>query len=240
MKFLVTAGSTHEAIDEVRAWGNIFTGNTGYAIAKALARHGAVDLVTSNAVHLAEAAAQAGGAAGVRGVGFTSHADLKQVLTGLVPGSDYRAIFMTAAVADYRPQRMYEVVERQEGPGPGAERWVVRDVQAGKVSGSYRQIAILGERTEKIVDLFRSAWGHRGLLFKFKLEVGLTVAQLLAVGRTSRQASGADFLIANTLDMVAGAHAGAWLIGADGEEWVARAELAERLAELAVHTKPGA
>ena len=239
MKFLVTAGSTREAIDEVRAWGNIFTGNTGYAIAKALARHGAVDLVSSNAVHLAEVASQPDGAAPIRGVGFTSHADLKQVLTGLVPGGGYQAVFMTAAVADYRPQRVYEVIERQAGPGPGAERWLVRDVQAGKVPGSYRQVAILGERTEKIVDLFRSAWGHRGLLFKFKLEVGLTVAQLLTVGRASRQASGADFLIANTLDMVAGPHAGAWLIGAGIEEWVPRAALAERLTELAVRTKPG-
>ena len=42
-------------IDRVRDWGNIFTGNSGYEIAKALAEAGGdVDLLTSNRSHLAE------------------------------------------------------------------------------------------------------------------------------------------------------------------------------------------
>src|SRR5436190_14632165 len=53
MRFLVTAGNTRENIDRVRDWGNIFTGNTGYAIAGALAKLGDVDLLTSNRAHLA-------------------------------------------------------------------------------------------------------------------------------------------------------------------------------------------
>ena len=42
---------------------------------------------------------------------------------------------MTAAVADYRPAGVYEIVERRPvagGPGDG-ETWLVRDVQAAKV-----------------------------------------------------------------------------------------------------------
>ena len=54
MRCLVTAGNTREKIDRVRDWGNIFTGRTGLAIARALTTIGAVDLLTSNQQHLDE------------------------------------------------------------------------------------------------------------------------------------------------------------------------------------------
>ena len=38
MRVLITAGNTRERIDDVRDWGNIFSGNTGFGIAKALAQ----------------------------------------------------------------------------------------------------------------------------------------------------------------------------------------------------------
>ena len=91
----------------------------------------------------------------------------------------------------------------------------------------------MGRPTEKIVDLFRGEWGHRGLLFKFKLEVGISREALLQVGESSRLASGADYLVANTLEMVSGPQAGALLIGSGGHEWVPRDELASRLAKIA-------
>ena len=46
----------------------------------------------------------------------------------------YDGVFMTAAVADYKPQRMYEVVEApRRSVNPGSETWRVRNAQAGKV-----------------------------------------------------------------------------------------------------------
>ncbi len=75
-RFLVTAGNTREMIDRVRDWGNIFTGNTGYSIAKALSQIGKVDLLTSNVAHLSEIAHHDR----IRGVPFYSHADLKAAL----------------------------------------------------------------------------------------------------------------------------------------------------------------
>src|SRR5688500_7881360 len=122
-------------------------------------------------------------------------------------------------------------MSRAPAPG-GTERWVVRDVQAGKVKSSHAAIAVLGERTEKLVDLFRTEWGHRGLLVKFKLEVGIGRQELLRVGEASRTASGADYLVANTLDMVEGPQAGAFLLSAAGHEWVPRAALAKRMVKL--------
>jgi phosphopantothenoylcysteine synthetase/decarboxylase len=230
-RFLVTAGNTRERIDRVRDWGNIFTGNTGLRIAHALSEIGEVDLLTSNRTHLAELAEDPR----ITASPFTTHAELRGALAALLARQNYDAIFMTAAVADYRPVRTYEVVERQVS-NDGTERWSVRDAQAGKVKSSHQAIAVLGERTEKLVDLFRTEWRHRGLLVKFKLEVGIGKDELIRIGQASRTASGADYLVANTLDMVDGDHAGAFLLSDAGHEWVPRDELPARLARLTRET----
>jgi len=229
-RFLVTAGNTREMIDRVRDWGNVFTGNTGYGIARALAAVGEVDLLTSNTAHIGESA-HLRLAHAISASAFRSHAELRGALAALMARGEYDAIFMSAAVADYRPAATFAVVTRTSDPvEPSVEHWTVRNAQAGKVKSNYDQIAVLGERTEKLVDLFRTEWAHRGLLFKFKLEVGIAKDELLRIGRASRMASGADYLIANTLEMVEGDGAGAYLISESGEEFVPRAGLATRLA----------
>jgi phosphopantothenoylcysteine synthetase/decarboxylase len=233
MRFLVTAGNTRERIDQVRDWGNIFTGNTGYDIARGLAEVGEVDLLSSNAAHRAQVKAGLGTRYPVVPHEFTCHAELRAALERLVRGHAYDAIFMTAAVSDYRPVRTFAVLGRETDENdPAIERWIVRDVQAGKVKSTHRAIAVLGEPTEKLVDLFRGAWGYRGMLVKFKLEVGMSDEELLAVGQASRVASGADYLVANTLEMVNGPRPGAYLLREGGQEWVARESLAERMVAL--------
>jgi len=230
LRFLVTAGNTREPIDSVRDWGNIFTGNTGFEIARALTTAGEVDLLTSNRSHVAEAPA-----ASIRATHFTTHEALKDALSALMGRVPYDAVFMTAAVADYKPQRVYEVVERRpDGETPGVETWRVRDAQAAKVKSTFAEITVLGRRTEKLVDLFRTVWGHRGLLVKFKLEVGIGQGELLRIGDASRRASGADYLVANTLEMVTGPGAGAFLLSDEGHEWVPRARIPRRMVELAI------
>jgi hypothetical protein len=67
---------------------------------------------------------------------------------------------------------------------------------------------------------------------KFKLEVGIDIPELLKIGRASRIASGADYLIANTLDMVEGKDAGAYLISGSGERFVPRDQLPDVCREL--------
>jgi len=158
----------------------------------------------------------------------------------------YDAVFMIAAVSDYAPAGAYAVTSREPTGVTGEERWIVREVQARKVKSTHDTIAILGTRTEKLVDLFRTAWGHRGMLVKFKLEVGLSDEQLIEVGQASRRASGAEYLVANTLDMVgntldwvgntldrvAGARAGGYLLSDQGAEWVPREQLPGRLCDV--------
>src|SRR4051812_13902850 len=134
-RFLVTAGNTQERIDQVRAWSNIFTGNTGLGIAKAIAEVGSVDLLTSNQNHLAElTTGKQTTTYPIRAERFTTHANLRELLNAKMSQQPYDAIFMTAAVADYRPVRVFAVVSREPVAGSaGREQWVVQDVQAGKV-----------------------------------------------------------------------------------------------------------
>lgn len=228
-RFLVTAGNTQEKIDTVRQWSNVFTGNTGYGIAKALMELGEVELLTSNRQHLTEIGSA--GDSRLKGTFFGSHADLREILAKRMGQATYDAVIMSAAVSDYRPARVFAVISRQSAPD-GAEQWIVHDVQAGKVKSNHPAIAVLGEQTEKLVDLFRKEWNYRGILVKFKLEVGITRPELIRIGQASRASSGAEYLVANTLDMVEGPDAGAYLLSDAGEEWVPRGTLPARLARL--------
>jgi len=231
MRFLVTAGNTRERIDRVRDWGNLFTGNTGFAIAKALAELGEVDLLTSNQNHLEELKRLHAAPHAIVGRHFTSHADLRAGITERMSREKYDAVFMTAAVADYAPVGAFHVIDRTV-LNDGRQQWIVEDVSAGKVKSSYPQVAFLGAQTEKLVDLFRGEFGYAGLLVKFKLEVDVTIEQLLEIAGKSRIASGADYIVANTLEMVQGDRPGAYLIGLAGHEWITRDQLPAKVAGL--------
>ena len=55
-------------------------------------------------------------------------------------------------------------------------------------------------RAPKLVDRIRGDWGFRGVLVKFKLEVGMSDEELLEVAERSRRQSDADLMVANTLE----------------------------------------
>jgi hypothetical protein len=104
------------------------------------------------------------------------------MLAGLMSSVKYDAVFMTAAVADYRPSGVWEIVERIGAENAAEQTWKVRRLSGEKISSAHWEIAVVGEHTAKIVDLFRTEWGYGGLLVKFKLEVGLRKDELIAVG----------------------------------------------------------
>ena len=111
--------------------------------------------------------------------------------------------------------------ERHAGPPTLTEH------KAGKIKSSEPELWFRMVRAPKLVDRLRTPWGFTGLLVKFKLEVGLTEAELLAAAEKSRAQSAADLMVANTLD---DAKYTAYLGPVDGRyERVARRELAERL-----------
>lgn len=232
--FLVTAGNTIERIDEVRAWSNIFTGRTGLDIALALLSLGNVTLLTSNLQHAKEYDGYSGDV-GMLGIEtFRSHADLLDLLIERVPGQPIDGIFMSAAVSDYKPVGVFSVLKREKDPSGenGTERWVVEEVRAAKFPSNFRQVTILGEPTEKIVDLFRTQMNYRGLLVKFKLQAGISEDELLAIAAHSRTTSDADYIVANTLEMVQGPAPAAWILGENSKQRTPRPELADTLCRI--------
>jgi phosphopantothenoylcysteine synthetase/decarboxylase len=235
LHLLVTAGPTREKIDEVREWGNIFTGKTGLDLAMAFLDLGSVTLLTSNEAHARDFDGFSGKAGMLGTEVFRSHGDLlallrERVLSGAGTGG-VDVVAMTAAVADYQPEGVFRIVSKREG-GSGRELWEVENVTAGKVKSTHEEIAVRGRRTLKLIDQFRGAWHYDGLLIKFKLEVGLSDEELIRVAGASRLASGADLMVANTLAMARGAgeSGGAFLIDDAGTARVERSGLAGAIA----------
>ena len=95
VKVLVTAGPTYERIDAVRFIGNYSSGKMGFALAEALARHGAeVELVTGPT-------ALKSNHHNIHRTDVESACEMYDAATSLFPHC--QAAILSAAVADYRP-----------------------------------------------------------------------------------------------------------------------------------------
>lgn len=181
MNILVTAGNTQAPIDRVRCITNVFSGRTGASIAAEAARGHAVTLCTSHPD------TAAGLDLTVRP--YRTFADLDGLMTELIPGGRFDAVIHAAAVGDYHVVGTFAKL--------GTE---LHDVSAGKVKSDHPELWLKLVRAPKLVDRIRGDWGFGGVLVKFKLEVGVTDEELLAVAERSRVQSGADLMSANTLD----------------------------------------
>ena len=224
---LITAGNTRENIDSVRWWSNIFTGQTGLDIAYAISSVADVCLLTSNLEHVRELTV--GTEHKIEVYYFQSHADLISLIPRRLSDGSFDAVFMTAAVSDYIPDGAYTVLSRKEANDRGQEVWIVENAQQEKISSAHQTLAIVGKPTAKVIDQFRTVWNYRGLLFKFKLEVGVDEAELIAVAQASRDHSQADVIVANTLEMVHGPEPSALIIDQNTVIKVPRHQLAQAL-----------
>jgi phosphopantothenoylcysteine synthetase/decarboxylase len=238
MNILVTTGNTLTLIDKIRCITNIFTGKTGASVALcAHARGHNVTLVTSHpeAVHeLCEGKSEPGPERWMQRR-YRTFEDLRAQLADLVPTARLDAIIHCASVGDYLSAGVYAPAEGThfdahecQWLAPGLVPTMI-DRLAKKISSDERELWVRLVRAPKLVDLMRTEWDYRGLLVKFKLEVGLTDEQLLDVAENSRAHSRADLMVANTLE---GAHTYAFLGPLEpGYERVPRAELPSRLLE---------
>jgi phosphopantothenoylcysteine decarboxylase/phosphopantothenate--cysteine ligase len=117
LRVLVTAGPTREAIDPVRYVTNRSSGRMGYAIAEALARRGARVTLVSGPTSL-------GPPYGVTRVDVETAAQFAQETLRRLPGSD--ALWMAAAVADFRPERPARA-KLSKRAGPPRIQWVATE-----------------------------------------------------------------------------------------------------------------
>lgn len=220
MHLLVTAGNTHTPIDRVRVITNIFTGRTGANIAAAaFARGHHITLLTSHP----DTADRFRSEPNFRVLPYRTFGDLHRLMAELIPAGGFDAVIHSAAVSDYHCGGVYAA----DGPFDGRTLPALADVSAGKVKSSFPEVWVRLTPAPKLVDKVRSQWGFRGVLVKFKLEVGVSEAELLAIAERSRVHSHADLMSANTLD-----EAGEWaLVGGPEYTKVPRAELAGHIVD---------
>jgi hypothetical protein len=231
MNLLVTAGNTLVPIDSVRCITNIFTGRTGAAIARCAWERGhSVTLLTSHP----EAVENPPHSERWAMLRYRTFEDLQNLMSEWVTRSDLHAIIQCAAVSDYLAGGIYAPAEGTRFH-PEDGRWqseqtagpALVDRAAGKVKSDEPELWLRLVRAPKLIDLVRRDWGFRGLLVKFKLEVGVGDEELLTVAERSRTHSAADLIVANTLE---GAGAWAFLGPLHGQyQRVPRQALAESL-----------
>jgi phosphopantothenate-cysteine ligase/phosphopantothenoylcysteine decarboxylase/phosphopantothenate--cysteine ligase len=148
---------------------------------------------------------------------YRTYDDLDRLMGELIPSGGFDAVIHAAAVSDYAVAGVYA------DPAPGA---ALVDA-AGKIKSRHDELWLRLVPTAKLVDKVRGEWGFRGVLAKFKLEVGVTEAELLAVAERSRVQSSADAMVANAMET---RHQWAYL-GVRGGPYqrLTRAELAPQL-----------
>jgi phosphopantothenoylcysteine synthetase/decarboxylase len=230
MKILVTAGNTLVPIDRVRCITNIFTGRTGAGIARCAWERGhAVTLLTSHPEVVETPVSELWAM-----LRYRTFEDLRDLMAESIQGGGLDVVIHCAAVSDYLAGGIYSPatdthfrIETGRWENDSATGPALIDRAAGKVKSDESELWLRMVRAPKLIDCIRGDWGFRGLLVKFKLEVGVGDEQLLAIAERSRTHSGADLMVANTLE---GANEWAFLGPLDGAyRRVERRELAERL-----------
>jgi phosphopantothenate-cysteine ligase/phosphopantothenoylcysteine decarboxylase/phosphopantothenate--cysteine ligase len=226
MNLLVTAGNTQTPIDKVRCITNVFTGRTGAQIALEAHRRGhTITLVTSHP----EVIEHPKDRWSVRP--YRTFHDLERAMAELVPGNRFAGLIHAAAVSDYHLAGTYAPVAGAHFD-PMTAHWTngkLADVSAGKVKSHHPELWLRLTPTPKLADLVRTTWAFRGKFVKFKLEVGITDAELRDVALKSRAQSDADLIVANTLEAK---DAVAWIGDRNGGwERVERVKLAATLIE---------
>jgi phosphopantothenoylcysteine synthetase/decarboxylase len=209
MSVLVTAGNTQVPIDRVRCLTNVFTGRTGAAVALEAYRRGRrVTLLTSHPETVADLQGQVNLEEERWRVGtYRTFDDLQRLMEHEVRTGDYDVVIHSAAVSDYLAGGVFVPADGTRFDAqrttwraePGHEA-ALSDRAAGKIKSDEPELWLRLVRAPKLVDSVRREWGFRGTLVKFKLEVGAGEEQLLAIAEKSRLGSGADLMVANTLE----------------------------------------
>lgn len=214
MKTLVTAGSTQVPIDQVRAISNIFKGQTGWNIAEYFCMEGPrpwkpldVTLLTSNAFR--------DNAPWITKK-YRTFDDLATSLEKEVVNNNYDVIIHSAAISDYQVSRVLD------------ENLQALD-KSKKISSQHSKMYLELSQTPKLVDRFRDPWGFKGILVKFKLQVGISDLELIEIAKASRIASQADLIVANCLEW---SQERAYIIGSNFITSVTRKELPAKLYQI--------
>lgn len=201
-RIVVSAGGTREAIDPVRYISNHSSGRMGYAVAEAAARRGAETILIHGPTGLPTPF-------GVRTRPVESAADMLAAILEELEGAD--ALFMAAAVADYRPAEIASQKIKKNG-----DELVLRLVRNPDI---LEEVHRLGRR-----DLVVVGWAAE-------------TTDLVQHAREKLERKGLDLIVANPVPQTFGADmVEATLIDRHGTVTplppLSKEELADRLLDL--------
>ncbi len=182
-RILITAGPTWVPIDSVRVISNIATGKTGVLLAEKLQRLGArvtllfngdSDLFSRNLGK--EKIGRCPRIRKIRLIRYSFFNELKDIMMNEVKRGKYDAVIHSAAVADYRPSKVY----------------------LGKVKSGVKSWRINLVPTDKIIDRVRII--DRGFfLVGFKFQPDSDRGELIQSARTLIRRAGLNLAVANTI-----------------------------------------
>ncbi len=180
---LITAGPTREYLDPVRYLTNESSGRMGFAIAAAAAQRGDEVLLIAGPVSLPTPP-------GVRRIDVVSARDMLAAATRAFRRCD--ALFMTAAVADWRPR--------------------TRRIGKWRKTGDNKEVAFVElARNPDILARLARVKGQR-LVVGFALETGDRVAR----ARAKLVRKGADYIVLNDETALGAERATVTILGRDG------------------------
>src|SRR5262249_47514770 len=112
---------------------------------------------------------------------YRTFEDLHAAMAELIAAPGLDAVIHCAAVSDYHAAGIFAPADGTRFHAPDyhwesmtAEPPRLTDMAAGKVKSDAPELWLRLVRTPKLVDFVRKDWGFRGVLVKFKLEVGVT------------------------------------------------------------------
>jgi phosphopantothenoylcysteine synthetase/decarboxylase len=209
MQFLITAGNSQAMIDRQRCVTSVTTGRTGAAIARmAWGRGHAVTLVTARPETLLEYGMN------YRDPGerftvvpFRTYDELAVILPSQLKATPFDAVCYTAAGGDFLPAGTYI-------PNPGTffnartGEWessepapTLTELRGAQIDTNQPEVWLRLVRGPRLIDRFRQPWGYSGILVKFLMDAGLADAELIQLAEDSRRQSGADLIVASTVEM---------------------------------------
>ena len=165
---MITAGPTWVAIDKVRVISNIATGQTGILLSRMLSLRAAkvTLLLGSGEISFPDK--------GFRVIRYRFFDELNRLLRDELKTGAYDAVIHSAAVSDYRPEKIY-----QKKISSGIKNWGIQLVPTPKLSDNF-------------------VFGGKDLLkVGFKFEPGISDERLICEGLALRKASNLDLVVAN-------------------------------------------
>jgi phosphopantothenoylcysteine decarboxylase/phosphopantothenate--cysteine ligase len=169
-KILITAGPTWIKVDDVRVITTIFSGNTGIFLARNFKKHGASVTLIINSPHL-----NTEKLSGIKIIPFRYFEEFKDKITKELKGSHYDTIIHSAAVSDYKLNRVFR----------------------GKIASGKKSLTLKLTPAEKIIKIIRKLQ-RNATLIQFKLEVKRK--NLPKEALKSLRGNRSDFVVANALE----------------------------------------